>query len=176
MSLVELRRHSVRNLPEEHLSDAGRSLAEDVGRTRGPFQLVVSSPAARARETALAMGFHPTELDALWHELGDGSIPWPLSFREMGLRFEHDAVARAVAVRLQEAIRDLTRRVSESGAVLLIAHGGVPELVAASWFPLPVLDGLGPPCKCLEGISLSVERGKAVAVEALRVPDHRTRI
>jgi broad specificity phosphatase PhoE len=176
MRSVEIRRHSVRNLSSEPLSEAGRSLPEDVGRARGPFQLVVSSPTARARETALAMGFRPTGVDPLWYELGDGSIPWPLSFREMGFQFEADPRAKEIAGRFQEAIRGLTDRVSEGSSVLLIARGGVPELVAASWFPPTVLEGLGSPCKCMEGTCLFVEHGRAVGVEALRVPGYRTRI
>jgi hypothetical protein len=171
MRLVEIGRHSVRDLPEEQLSEAGRSLAEDGGRSRGPFQLVVSSPTARAHETALVVGYLPTEVDRLWYELADGSIPGPLSFREMGSQFEHDARAKEVAGCFQEAIRGPPGRVSEGGSVFWTVRGGVPELVAKGWFPSSVLDGLGPPCKCVEGMYLSVERGRTVAVEALRVPD-----
>ncbi|MFZ1023006.1 MAG: histidine phosphatase family protein [Thermoplasmata archaeon] len=173
---MEIRRHSVRNIPEEHLSEPGRLLAASVGRTRGPFQLVVSSPALRAQETAVAMGFPPSEEDRLWQELGDGSIPWPLSFREMRQQVKHNPRAKDVAARFQAALRRLAARIPESGSALVLAHGGVPELVAASWFGPSVLEGLGPPCKCMEGIYLSLEGGRAVDVTVLRVHDSRTRM
>jgi hypothetical protein len=173
---LEVRRHSVRDLPNEHLSEAGRRLAKDVGRTRGPFQIVVSSPAPRAQETALAMGFPPTKVDQLWYELGDGSLPWPLSFSEMREQFDQNPRASNIAARFWAAGRAILTRVPEMGSALIVAHGGVPELLAASRFGTAILAGLGAPCKCMEGIYLSLEGKAVVAVTTLRVPEARTRI
>jgi broad specificity phosphatase PhoE len=174
--LLEVRRHSVRDLPDEHLSEGGRRLATDVGRTRGPFRVVVSSPVLRARETALAMGFPPHAEDPLWYELGDGRVPWPLSFPEMLDQLAVNPRARETALRFRAAVAALLAQVSDGEAVLVVAHGGVPELIAATWCEPAVLDELGPPCRCMEGVQLAFEGEVCVRATALRVPADRTRI
>ncbi len=176
MRSVELRRHSVRDRPAEHLSEAGRRLAADVGRTRGPFRLVVSSPAPRARETAEAMGFPPDEVDDLWYDLGEGGIPWPASFREMLDQLAVNPRAVEFAGRTRTAVRALLARIRDGEAVLVTTHGGVPELVAASWCEPAVLDRMGPACRCMEGVRLEFRDGTCAAGAALRVPADRTRM
>jgi hypothetical protein len=173
---VEICRHSVRDLPDEHLSEAGRRLAADVGRTRGPFRRVVSSPELRAIETAVAMGFPPDDVDAVWYDLGDGRVPWPLSYREMLDQLAVNPRAMEVAARFRTAVLRLIDRIGDGEAVLVVAHGGVPELVAASWCAPDVLDRLGPAGRCMEGLRLGFERGACVSAEDLRVPADRTRI
>jgi broad specificity phosphatase PhoE len=176
MRFVEIRRHSVRDLPDEHLSVRGRQLAAEVGKSRGPFHVVVSSPTIRARETALAMGFPPAVESELWYELGDGKVPWPLSFKEMGEEFRINPRAKVVAARFRAALQELLAHIPDGGAALIVAHGGVPELVGASWGDAATLERLGPACKCMEGIYLSVEGDTCVGVADLRVPQGRTRI
>jgi hypothetical protein len=176
MRFLEVRRHSVRDLPDEHLSDAGRQLAADVGRSRGPFRRVVSSPELRAQETAVAMGFPPDEVDPLWYDLGDGRVPWPLSFPEMLDQLATNPRALEVAARFRTATRQLLARSRDGDAVLVVAHGGVPELVAAIWCAPAVLERIGPPCRCMEGVYLEFEGEVCLTGSALRVPAHRTRI
>jgi broad specificity phosphatase PhoE len=173
---LEVRRHSVRNLPDEHLSDGGRRLAADVGRTRGPFRLVVTSPALRARETAVAMGFPPDEVDPTWYGLGDGRVPFPLSFPEMRDQLAVNPRAREVAGKFVVAVRALLERVPDEAAVLVVAHGGVPELVAATRCEPAVLAQLGGACRCMEGVYLEFEAEACVSAAALRVPPERTRM
>jgi broad specificity phosphatase PhoE len=173
---IEIRRHSVRDLPDEHLSEAGRRLAVDVGRTRGPFRRVVSSPALRAVETAVAMGFPPDDVDAVWYDLGDGRVPWPLSYREMLDQLAVNPRATEVAARFRTAMLGLLDRLHEGEAALVVAHGGVPEMVAASWCDPAVLDRLGPAGRCMEGVRLGFEGRVCVSAEDLRVPADRTRI
>ena len=57
MKYIQLRRHSHRNKPSQHLSQQGVELARRIGQTIGPFDLVVTSKVQRAVETAVAMGF-----------------------------------------------------------------------------------------------------------------------
>jgi phosphohistidine phosphatase SixA len=53
MRRLELRRHAPRDGQRDALSDRGRALAEDLGRTRGErYDIVFVSPAERAAETA----------------------------------------------------------------------------------------------------------------------------
>jgi hypothetical protein len=174
--MLEVRRHSVRDIPDEHLSDRGRQLAADVGRTRGPFRLVVTSPVPRARETVLAMGFAPDEENALWFEVGDGRVAWPVSFREMLDQLGVNPRAMELSGRFREAVRGLLARVRDGEAVLVVAHGGVPELVAASFCEPAMLDRLGPAGRCMEGVELAFEGEVCVGATDLRVPADRTRM
>ena len=57
MRVVEHRRHTMRVKPGDRLSQAGVDLARRVGETMGRYDLVVTSPVARASETAIAMSF-----------------------------------------------------------------------------------------------------------------------
>ena len=57
MKYLELRRHSKRVIPGDHLSQAGVNLARRVGEAMGPFGLVITSTLPRAFQTAIAMGF-----------------------------------------------------------------------------------------------------------------------
>jgi phosphohistidine phosphatase SixA len=53
MQRLELRRHAPRDAQRDALSERGRALAEDVGRSRGErYDAVFVSPAERAAETA----------------------------------------------------------------------------------------------------------------------------
>jgi broad specificity phosphatase PhoE len=176
MRYVEIRRHSVRDLPGVHLSEPGRRLAADVGRTRGPFRVVVSSPELRAQETAIAMGFPPDELDRLWNDLGDGRVPWPLSFAEMLDQLAINPRAIEVAARFRTGLSSLLARIGERDAILVVAHGGVPELVVASWCEPGGLDRMGPACRCMEGVYLGFDGEVCVTSTPLRVPAERTRI
>lgn len=55
---LEIRRHSIRKPGGgSQLSQAGVDLARLIGRDIGPFATVVTSVVARARETAVALGF-----------------------------------------------------------------------------------------------------------------------
>src|SRR5688572_24465630 len=66
MRVIEHRRHAMRVKPGDHLSQAGVDLARRVGETMGHYDLVVTSPVARAFETAIAMGF---AVDEQWPAL-----------------------------------------------------------------------------------------------------------
>ena len=56
MRTLEVRRHTMRVKPGQHLSQAGVDLARRIGNTVGPFQRVVTTSIPRAFETAIAMG------------------------------------------------------------------------------------------------------------------------
>jgi hypothetical protein len=62
MRYLELRRHTRRKGQDPHISQAGLDLARKAGDGMGPFVRVVSSPAVRCIETAVAMGFAVGEI------------------------------------------------------------------------------------------------------------------
>jgi len=72
MKIIEIRRHSIRSKPGEHLSQQGVTLARLVGENLGPFDKVITSTLPRAFETAIAMGFAVDEQLELLGSTGDG--------------------------------------------------------------------------------------------------------
>src|SRR3954468_18275748 len=83
MRYLELRRHTMRTRPGQHLSQAGVNLARRVGEGLGPFQRVITSGLPRAFETALAMGFAVDEQAELLSEMpldAYDEIDWKAGF------------------------------------------------------------------------------------------------
>src|SRR5215813_897299 len=82
MKTIEIRRHSMRFKPSDHLNQLGVTLARLVGQNLGPFDRVVTSTLPRAFETAIAMGFAVDEQNELMSTYGNAverEAPWPLS-------------------------------------------------------------------------------------------------
>lgn len=176
MRAIEIRRHSLRDKPGEHLSAAGRRLAEEVGRGRGPFRLSVSSPAARAIETAEAMGWPPGVRSELWFDLGGGEIPWPLSFSEARDQLHGRTAARTLGGRLRAELDRIRTGLREGQEALVVTHGGFPELCGALYATPEKTEELGGPCRCLEGVWLAFDPSGVVQCRGLRLPADRTRL
>lgn len=169
MKSVEFRRHSVRDKPSVHLSPTGVAVAREVGRESRPFQLVVSRPVARAVETAELMGFPADFTRAIWGDLGNGAIPWPLSFSGYGRLLAAKGLTEESDARLHLGILGLVELLGDEGAVLVVTHGGFPELVAASMSSLSELEELGGPP--MHGSSPAGVRGSSVeCATVLRAP------
>jgi broad specificity phosphatase PhoE len=167
------RRHSLRSPGDVHLSPEGVALARRVGAGSGHFDRVVTSPKARAVETAQAMGY---AVDAEWEELG--SLPEPVArylerespstFGEYvrsvtavdGIRSAAEALAHRWAIELD--------RLPEGARVLMISHAGVVELGAAGALPDESVRW-GPTVAPLEGVRLDRDRGHWVHGDVLRV-------
>src|SRR5215475_12767625 len=83
MKIIEIRRHSIRSKPGDHLNQSGVTLARRVGENLGPFERVVTSTLPRAFETAIAMGFAVDDQIELMSSYGMGveyEAPWPQTF------------------------------------------------------------------------------------------------
>src|SRR5512145_3096920 len=79
MKTIEIRRHSIRSKPGDHLNQQGVTLARLVGQNLGPFDRVITSTLPRAFETAIAMGFAVDEQNALMSSYGNAverEAPW----------------------------------------------------------------------------------------------------
>jgi probable phosphoglycerate mutase len=148
----------------DHLTELGRRQAEAAGRalSGGGATSVLSSPAARARETAAAVA-RVLALDAPGVEsrlrpmaLGHGADGRPLTWKERGAEWEAGRDARPkggesledVAERIQDLVRGLGR--SRRGASLvLVAHaeviaaylGRVRGTPAAKRYPFSLVNG-----------------------------------
>ncbi|MGH2368726.1 MAG: histidine phosphatase family protein [Chloroflexota bacterium] len=174
MRYVEHRRHSIRVQPGQHLSQAGVDLARRVGNGMGPFQRVVTSPAPRAFETAIAMGFAvddllPDELSMTPDGMG-AEIDWAANFAEYQRVAEQGGITSRFAQQLAEYHRALAASVPEGERALIISHGGIVEASAIGCLSGFDYSAWGPSCSYCEGIRLHFDGQRFVHADLLRVP------
>ena len=176
MRILEVRRHSMRRKPGEHLSQDGIELARLVGEASGPFGLVVTSTVPRAIETAIAMGFEVHEtlpalgeaMEALHRKVG-----WPNPFPRVA-RAVKDLTEGAEFARGQSDLwRRVVERIEDGQRALIITHGGFVEFGAVASAPSADHSAWGVAIGYCEGVRLTFEDG-FTSCEILRVPEeHR---
>jgi broad specificity phosphatase PhoE len=171
MRYVELRRHTMRVKPGQHLSQAGVTLARRVGEGIGPFQCVITSTIPRAYETAIAMGF---AVDEQLEELGymtvaEADLPWDVGFalwaeaaRTVGSVQSYTQSQAALIARIARALPD-------EGAALVVSHGGIVEAQTVGSLPQVDFSGWGPACDYCEGARLVFDGETFVRGDVLRV-------
>jgi len=174
MRVIEHRRHSRRETGGVHLSKEGRALARRVAGSIGRFDRVVTSPKARAVETAEVLGF---TVDATLAELAEMPDDAGLSDDLFG---DHTFPDYVRAIRRSNAVAEYAHLQAElmraqlallpepNGRLLMVSHGGIIELGAAAALREGG-GGWGGGFGYLEGIRLYLERGKWVRGEVLRV-------
>lgn len=170
-SLVH-RRHSLRQPTDVHLSPEGVELARRIGARSGRFDRVITSPKARATETALAMGF---PVDEQWEELG--ALPDPVgrfldrespgTFGEYVRWVVAVHELRAAAVAIADRWGAALDRTPEGGRLLMVSHAGIIELGAAGALPDEAVHW-GATLAPLEGVRLERDRGRWVRGAVLR--------
>jgi broad specificity phosphatase PhoE len=172
MKKLEIRRHSIRDQPGDHLNQTGVTLARRVGQNIGPFDLVVTSTLPRAFETAIAMGFAVDEQIELMSTYGNDvgrEAPWPLSLAGYGEVVSKGGAAARYANQLADVYHKLLNYVSNDHAALVINHGGVLEMGAVACLPDADHFSWGSHFDYCEGIRLFWENDKFVNAEILRV-------
>src|SRR5512143_551109 len=105
MKTIEVRRHSIRSKPGEHLNQSGVTLARLVGENLGPFDRVVTSALPRAFETAIAMGFAVDEQVELMNTCGEDvgrEVSWPQPFSVYAKAIKRGDAAARYAKRLAD--------------------------------------------------------------------------
>ncbi len=178
MRTLELRRHSIRDRNSAHLSQAGVTLARAQGATLPPFALVLSSPALRAIETAVALGH------AIDEERDELALP-----DEPALALELDAckkfadVARLIKgglhmpayARQLLMFADTVAGSLEAGAhALLVTHGGVVETLALACDTSADAAALGTGISFCEGVTLQLNDGTWSIAAVTRLKSNRT--
>jgi len=173
MKSIEIRRHSIRAKPGDHLSQQGVTLARLVAENLGPFERVVTSTLSRAFETAIAMGFAVDEQNELMSSYGrdvEREAPWPLSFARYDEIVRNGGAAARYAHRLATFYNKLAGSLAEGRAALVINHGGVLELGVVACLLDADYESWGDAADYCEGARLFWENGKCVKAEVLRVP------
>ena len=172
MKTIEVRRHSIRSKPGEHLNQQGVTLARLVGQNLGPFDRVVTSTLPRAIETAVAMGFAVDEVNELMSTYGrdvENEAPWPLSCAGYAEAVRGGGAAARYANRLAAIYAKLADYLADGRAALVVNHGGVAELGAVACLPDADHLAWGPHFEPCEGVRLFHEAGRFVNAEILRV-------
>lgn len=173
MKTIEIRRHSIRTKPGDHLSQQGVTLARWLGANLGPFERVVTSTLPRAFETAIAMGFAVDKQIELMSSYGrevEREAPWPQSFAAYSKAVKRGGAAARYAQQLASFYSKLAGNLTEGRAALVINHGGVLELGAVACLPDTDYESWGDASDYCEGARLFWEDGKWVNAEVLRLP------
>jgi len=169
---IEVRRHTMRVKPGQHLSQAGVDLARRVGSSIGPFNRVITSPIPRSYETAIAMGF---AVDEQWDELGqwadgvESEIAWDAGFAAFAEAARRGgAVARYAQAQAALMIR-VVGPLPENGSALVISHGGIVEAQVIGCLPNEDFMAWGGACDYCEGARLYFDGARFVRGEVLRI-------
>jgi broad specificity phosphatase PhoE len=177
---VEVFRHSKRG-DGKGLSEEGRELAR---RARSlltpPYDLCVSSPKERARETLEAFGFERYEVDEAFTALN----PWePFDAEVSRLAKERGIIPLAACWEIPEAlsylklqgetflgaVKRVARKLPEEGRALVLSHGGILEAAALHACPRSELSELGGEIGFCEGVAFKFDGEQLAGIEVKRL-------
>lgn len=172
MRFLEIRRHTMRAKPGQHLNQFGVTLARRLGESVGPFARVLSSTVPRALETAVAMGFAVDEQIELISTSGDAverEIAWPASFADYAKAIAKGRATADYARQLNALWHEIASGLPDGASALIITHGGIPEIGAVAAFPNANHTEWGGSCGFCEGVRLHFDGDAFVKVDILRV-------
>jgi broad specificity phosphatase PhoE len=172
MRELEVRRHTMRTQPGQHLSQAGVDLARRVGESMGRFDRVVTSTLPRAFETALAMGFAVDEqLEALSSiDAGvDAEVDWELGCAAFQRALRLGGATARYSRRQAAVWRRIVEAVPAGGRALVISHGGIVEAGTVGCLPDSDYTAWGPACGYCEGVRLHYDAGRWSDAQLLRL-------
>jgi broad specificity phosphatase PhoE len=171
MRYVELRRHTIRAKPGQHLNQAGVDLARRVGSTIGPFNRVLTSTIPRAYETAIAMGFAVDEQLVEISLLPDGledEVAWDAGFTAFAKGAIQGSRVEEYVRQQAHLITQIARSLPDNSSALVISHGGVVEAQAVGCLPAADFTTWGAGCDYCEGARLYFDGDQFVGGEVLR--------
>lgn len=172
---VEVRRHTMRVKPGQHLSQAGVALARRIGSGIGPFARVITSHIPRAYETAIALGFAVDEqaealgmmIEGVEAEVG----AWDAGFGAFGAAVQRGGLAAQLAAALSGFFRSAAISLAPGESALLITHGGMIEAGAVQCLPDADHASWGRFCDYCEGVRLAFDGERFVDIEILRLDE-----
>lgn len=172
MATLDVRRHTMRAKPSQHLSQSGIDLARHVGAACQPFDLVVTSEKPRAIETAIAMGFavnrQITELGRLPDRVF-AEFEWPQSLASIAERVKRNKRLSQYAGKQAGLWSSVLDGLSGGQSGLVITHGAIIELGAIGFLPDAEHAEWGAAIGYCEGFRIT-RRKSGIVCEVLRVP------
>jgi broad specificity phosphatase PhoE len=178
---VEVFRHSKRG-EGKGLSEEGRELAHQARPLLAPpYDLCVSSPKERARETMEAFGFERYEIDEAFTALN----PWePFDAEVSKLAKDRGITPLAACWEIPEAlsylklqgetflgaVKRMARQLPEDGRALVVSHGGILEAAALRGCPRYELSELGGGIGLCEGVVFKLDGETLAGIEVKRLP------
>ncbi len=172
MRYVELRRHTMRVKPGQHLSQAGVDLARRIGDSIGPFNRVITSTIPRAFETAIAMGFAVDDQLAEISLMPDGlenEVTWDAGFAAFAKAAMRGGKVADYVRQQAMLILQIARALPEEGSALVVSHGGIVEAQTVGCLPNLDFTSWGAGCDYCEGARLYFDGQQFVRGEVLRV-------
>ena len=176
MRYLEMRRHSRRVQPNEHLSQEGVDLARRIGEGAGPFDLVVASPLPRTAETAVAMGFAVDETyqpvdftDDERKTLSNLLSPPEIDLGERARRLKSTDLSVRFLSALHQQWTEYADRLGNEERALIISHGGYLDDSAIACLPEENHSEWGPWFERCEGILLGYDGEGFKTWEMLRL-------
>ncbi len=182
MKWIEIFRHSKRG-EGKGLSEEGREMARRVrGLLSPPYDLCVSSPKERARETMEAFGFERFEMDEAFTAVN----PWePFDAAVSALAKERGITPLAACWEIPEAlsylrlqgetflgaIKRIARKLPEEGRALVVSHGGILEVAALLGCPRFELNEIGGEIGFCEGVVFKFDGENLSGIEVKRLKD-----
>jgi broad specificity phosphatase PhoE len=180
MKYVEVYRHSKRG-QGKGLSEEGKQLARRTRATLSPhYDLCVSSPKERARETMEAFGFSHYEVDEAFTAVN----PWE-PFHEAVQKLAKDLGTIPLAacwevpealnyLRMQGetmigAVRRIARKLPEEGRALVVSHGGILEAAALHACANYALEEIGGEIGFCEGVVFKIDGENLAGIELKRL-------
>lgn len=172
MASLEIRRHTMRTKPGQHISKSGISLANLIGKSCSSFDLVVTSEIPRAIETAIAMGFavdcQITELGILPESIYS-AIEWPKSLKTLSETTKSNGLCNRYAKAQASHWNSVLDKLSDHQSGLIVTHGGIIELGAIGFMPNTNHALWGGAIGYCEGFKFTRDQG-GIECEVLRVP------
>lgn len=181
MKYVEIFRHSKRG-EGKGLSEEGRELARRARSLLADrYDLCVSSPKERARETLEALGFERYEVDEAFTAVN----PWEPFDAEVSKQAKERGIIPLAAcwelpealnyLRMQgetflSAVKRIARKLPEEGRALVVSHGGILEAAALHGCPRYHLDEIGGEIGFCEGAVFKVDRENLCGIDVKRLP------
>jgi broad specificity phosphatase PhoE len=181
MRWLEVRRHSLTKKGAarghgSHLSAQGVALARTVGAQLGPFAWVLASPAPRAIETAIAMGFAVDDTTGLPTGYASGHASrheqwaWPEPYVRYAELIGCGGDLATAALAHSGLWADLIAGVPDGATALVISHGGTIEPALVACLPGSNHAMWGAPFSHCDGARLGYNNGRFVTVQFRRAP------
>jgi broad specificity phosphatase PhoE len=181
MKFVEVFRHSKRGAGKG-LSEEGRELAVRARSLLAPqYDLCVSSPKERARETLEVLGFERYEIDEAFTAIN----PWePYDAEVTKLAKERGTIPLAACWEIPEAlsylrmqgetflgaVKRVARKLPEEGRAVVVSHGGILEAAALHGCACYDLAELGGEVGFCESVVFKIDGEQLTSVEVKRLP------